>query len=87
MPIDRRWERLHANGWRSVVVQSDENWYTGYALPPATIEATAALQHHVFAACMEAAEEKVPSHTCTCPDWREVLLPHELGSRHPIPAK
>jgi hypothetical protein len=87
MNLDRRWERLHANGWRSVVVQKDENWYTGYALPPATFKATPALQHHLFAACREAAEEKIPSHKCTCPDWREVLLPHELGSRQPIPTK
>jgi hypothetical protein len=82
-PIDRRWERLHSNGWRGIVIQNAENWYTGYAQPPSAIKPTAALQNPVFAACCDAADINVPHHACSCPDWREVFLPHELGHRHP----
>jgi hypothetical protein len=80
--MDRRWERLHSNGWRGVVIQTAEDWYTGYAQPPGE-PATPALQHQVFAACRDAADANVAAHPCSCPDWREVLLPHELGHRQP----
>lgn len=83
MVIDRRWERLHSNGWRSIVKQNSENWFTGYAQPPTEVTPTPALQHADFAACREAAEQNVPPHACTCAGWREVLLPHELGHRQP----
>jgi hypothetical protein len=84
MTIDRRWERLHSNGWRSIVTQNDENWFTGYAQPPTAVMPTPALQNHLFEACREAADSNIPQHTCVaCSPWREVLLPHELGHRHP----
>ena len=77
----------HANGWRSVVVQSDENWYTGYALPTGDRGSDTRIAAPSVRRVPEAAEENVPTHRCTCPDWREVLLPHELGSRQPLHAK
>ena len=72
MVIDRRWERLHLNGWRSIVTQNGENWFTGYAQPPTAVKPTPALQHSDFTACRDAAEDNVPPHDCRCPVWREV---------------
>jgi hypothetical protein len=79
--IDRRWERLHVNGWRSVVVQGHPDWYTGFAEPPKGAAPTPAAQHHELDECQTAADASVAPHRCKCGDWREVFLPHVLGSR------
>jgi hypothetical protein len=73
--LDRRWERLHHNGWRGVVVQSHDDWCTAYAQPPGVAKPTPALQHRDFEHCQQSADQHVPAHQCACPPWREILLP------------
>lgn len=81
MPIDRRWERLHTNGWLAVVVQTHDDWYTAFAQPPGSTKPTPALQHHQLDICQRTADQHVPPHECCCPAWREILLPHELRAQ------
>ncbi len=76
--IDRRWERVHRNGWRSVVVQNHDDSFIAFAELTSGTRPTPALQHSGLDAGQRAADDKVPAHECGCAPWREVHLPHDL---------
>ena len=83
---ERRWERQHTNGWRSIVVETHEQWYTGWAQPPGRTRSTPALQGTDLGKCQAAADDSVPAHNCRCPAWQEVGLPRRWPRKEPFAA-
>ena len=70
---DRRWERQHTRGWTAVVLQTDADWFRGYASDGAGARRTTAGTH--FETIRDAADSAVlmrHAHDSRCPDWREM---------------
>jgi hypothetical protein len=80
---ERRWERTHTMGWRSIVVETHERWYTAWAQPPGRSRSTPALQSEDLAQCQQAADAGVPAHECFCEPWREIFPPRRWPRNHP----
>jgi hypothetical protein len=80
---ERRWERHHTMGWRSVVVETHEGWYTAWAQPPGRSRSTPALQDDDLVRCQEAADARIPPHDCRCDPWREISPPRRWPRTQP----
>ena len=83
---ERRWERQHAIGWRCIVAETHEGWYTAWAQPPGQARPTPAFQGDDRARCQVTADEQVPAHPCRCPAWREIVRPRRWPRKQPADA-
>ena len=70
-------------GWRSIVVETHEKWYTAWAQPPGRFRSTPALQGDDLIKCQQAADSGVPAHECHCPPWQEISPPRRWPRSHP----
>jgi len=72
MFVERRWERHHENGWTSVVIQTDADWYKGYAIDPRGRRMDSRREGTHFEKMKDAADHEVLAgapHDCRCAAW------------------
>ncbi len=84
------WERKHANGWVAVVTSDVDGAYH-YVARDATAQQVVAQSRdrsEELMAAQTAADNLVPPHDCTCPDWKDVtariLVQAKCAANHDI---
>jgi hypothetical protein len=72
---ERRWERQHENGWTAVVVETDANWFCGFAQDASGVRLEPYHEGTHFGTMQDAADFDARAHgghDCRCGEWVEV---------------